>query len=216
MFEIITANTEYPATYTHRIMMLCHEKSISYKVTEIDFNNRPEWLFELNPLGKIPVLRTSDMVLCDSRAIIEYIDTFSAPRLLPLQPMLLAQHHAWYAFADELANAIMDFIKYRNAQTIDLKRINMLFFALEKNIQGPYFFGTALSVVDMALISHLLLWGFIEEALLPCSVMKRYPFLLKWFQKMAQHPCVVNTSGTNHKAKFLHACKEKGLLSQYY
>ena len=32
------------------------EKAVSYETVEIDLRNRPEWLYELNPAGKVPVL----------------------------------------------------------------------------------------------------------------------------------------------------------------
>jgi glutathione S-transferase len=66
-----------------RVRLSLAEKGVEYETVEIDLGNRPEWLYELNPAGKVPVL-DDGFVLPESAVIMEYLDErFPEPALLP-------------------------------------------------------------------------------------------------------------------------------------
>jgi glutathione S-transferase len=66
-----------------RVRIALAEKGIEYEPVEIDLRNRPDWIYELNPSGKVPVL-DDGFVLPESAVIMEYLDDrYSAPHLLP-------------------------------------------------------------------------------------------------------------------------------------
>jgi len=53
----------------------------------IDLADRPDWLYEKNPLGKVPVLEEDAFVLPESEVIMEYLDErYPEPPLLPPDP----------------------------------------------------------------------------------------------------------------------------------
>ena len=56
-----------------RVRIALAEKEIAYETVEVDLGNRPAWLYELNPLGKVPVLENG-FVLPESPVILEYLD----------------------------------------------------------------------------------------------------------------------------------------------
>jgi glutathione S-transferase len=59
------------------------EKGIEHETVEIDLRNRPGWIYELNPSGKVPVL-DDGFVLPESAVIMEYLDErYPEPALLP-------------------------------------------------------------------------------------------------------------------------------------
>jgi glutathione S-transferase len=59
------------------------EKAVAYETVEIDLGNRPDWLYEMNPSGKVPVL-DDGFVLPESAVIMEYLDErLPEPALLP-------------------------------------------------------------------------------------------------------------------------------------
>jgi hypothetical protein len=59
------------------------EKTVAYETVEVDLRNRPDWLYELNPSGKVPVL-DDGFVLPESAVIMEYLDErVPSPPLLP-------------------------------------------------------------------------------------------------------------------------------------
>ena len=73
--------------YCARVRILLAEKEIPFETVEIDLENRPAWLYEKNPVGKVPVLDEGDFVLPESRVIMEYLEErFPEPPLLPPQP----------------------------------------------------------------------------------------------------------------------------------
>ena len=58
----------------------------------IDLSNRPDWLYEKNPLGKVPVLEEDSFVLPESEVIMEYLEErYPEPALLPADPAARAR-----------------------------------------------------------------------------------------------------------------------------
>ena len=54
-----------------------------YETVEVDLGNRAAWLYELNPLGKVPVL-DDGFPLPESAVVLEYLEErFPEPALLP-------------------------------------------------------------------------------------------------------------------------------------
>jgi glutathione S-transferase len=74
--------------YCARVRIALVEKGLDYEPVEIDLGNRPEWLYELNPSGKVPVL-DDGFVLPESPVIMEYLDERYGD--LPLLPDDLEQ-----------------------------------------------------------------------------------------------------------------------------
>jgi glutathione S-transferase len=74
--------------YCARVRIALAEKALDYEPVEIDLGNRPEWLYELNPSGKVPVL-DDGFVLPESAVIMEYLDERYSD--LPLWPGDLTQ-----------------------------------------------------------------------------------------------------------------------------
>src|ERR671911_614198 len=73
--------------YCARVRILLAEKEIPFETVEIDLENRPAWLYEKNPVGKVPMLEEGDFVLPESRVIMEYLEErYTEPPLLPSQP----------------------------------------------------------------------------------------------------------------------------------
>lgn len=72
----------------------CAEKGVPYTHVRA-FPHSPE-VDAIHPFGKIPVMRHGDVTLCESRAIISYIDrAFAGPPLLPADPAEAARIEQW-------------------------------------------------------------------------------------------------------------------------
>jgi glutathione S-transferase len=66
-----------------RVRITLAEKGIDHETVEIDLRNRPDWIYELNPSGRVPVL-DDGFVLPESAVIMEYLDErYAEPALLP-------------------------------------------------------------------------------------------------------------------------------------
>jgi glutathione S-transferase len=66
-----------------RVRIALAEKGIEYETVEIDLDNRPGWVYDLNASGKVPIL-DDGFVLPESAVIMEYLDErYPEPPLLP-------------------------------------------------------------------------------------------------------------------------------------
>lgn len=73
--------------YCARVRIVLAEKDVEYETIEIDLADRPAWLYEKNPLGKVPVLEEDAFCLPESAVIMEYLEErYPEPALLPADP----------------------------------------------------------------------------------------------------------------------------------
>ena len=73
--------------YCARVRIVLAEKDVEYEVVVIDLSDRPDWLYEKNPLGKVPVIEEDGFVLPESAVIMEYLEErYPEPALLPADP----------------------------------------------------------------------------------------------------------------------------------
>ncbi|MDH5764633.1 MAG: glutathione S-transferase N-terminal domain-containing protein [Gammaproteobacteria bacterium] len=97
--------------YCHRTRLVLAEKDITFDTLDVDLGQLPEDLSELNPYNTVPTLVDRDLVLYDSRVIIEYLDErFPHPPLMPVDPVSraktrLALHRVeadWYPLMEDI------------------------------------------------------------------------------------------------------------------
>jgi RNA polymerase-associated protein len=70
-----------------RVRIVLAEKDVLYEAVAIDLSDRPPWLYEKNPSGKVPVLEEDGWLLAESAVIDEYLDErYPEPSLLPADP----------------------------------------------------------------------------------------------------------------------------------
>jgi len=93
----------------HRTRIVLAEKEIVHEIVEIDPKNLPEDLIDLNPYCSLPTLVDRDLVLYNSRVIMEYLEErFPHPPLMPVGPVARAQsrlalfrvENDWYPLID--------------------------------------------------------------------------------------------------------------------
>jgi len=74
--------------WSHRTRIVLAEKGISIDIVSVEPGRFPEDLLDLNPYHSVPTLVDRDLVLYDSRVIIEYLDErFPHPPLMPVDPV---------------------------------------------------------------------------------------------------------------------------------
>ncbi len=70
--------------YCARVRIVLAEKAVAWESFEIDLSDRPAWLYEKNPKGKVPVLEEDGFILPESHLIMEYLEErYPEPALLP-------------------------------------------------------------------------------------------------------------------------------------
>src|SRR6201998_2922602 len=97
--------------WSHRTRIVLAEKGISIDIVSVEAGRFPEDLLDLNPYHSVPTLVDRDLVLYDSRVIIEYLDErFPHPPLMPIDPVTRAQFRValyrverdWYGLAQDI------------------------------------------------------------------------------------------------------------------
>jgi RNA polymerase-associated protein len=82
--------------YSHRVRMVLAEKGVTVDIVDVDPNNKPEDLAEINPYNSLPTLLDRDLVLYEANVIMEYLDErFPHPPLLPVYPVQRALSRLW-------------------------------------------------------------------------------------------------------------------------
>lgn len=142
--------------HSHRTRLVLAEKSINIDIVSVDGPDLPEDLMDLNPYHSVPTLVDRDLVLYDSRVIIEYLDErFPHPPLMPVDPVTRAQFRLalyrietdWYQLAEEIA-AVED--KKQAARQRKMLKESILASA-EVFAAKDYFLSDEFSLVDASI-----------------------------------------------------------------
>jgi RNA polymerase-associated protein len=74
--------------YSHRVRIVLAEKGVTFDVVECVGENKPEDLAQINPYNSLPTLVDRELVLYESKIMMEYLDErFPHPPLLPVYPV---------------------------------------------------------------------------------------------------------------------------------
>ncbi|XP_056291311.1 glutathione S-transferase omega-1-like isoform X1 [Pseudoliparis swirei] len=79
--------------FAQRARLVLNAKGIKHEVINIDLKDKPEWFFEMNPLGLVPTMETlAGELIYESPIICDYLDEFyPEKKLLPSSPFGKAQ-----------------------------------------------------------------------------------------------------------------------------
>ena len=106
--------------YCARVRIVLAEKGLEHETVVIDLGDRPAWLYELNPAGKVPVIEVDGWVLAESAVINEYLEErHPKPPLLPLDPGVRAAARLLIFRHDDFATP---YYAFRRGQHAFLKR----------------------------------------------------------------------------------------------
>ncbi len=147
---------------SHRTRIVLAEKDVEIEIVSVTPGRFPEDLLDLNPDHSLPTLVDRDLVLYDSRIIIEYLDErFPHPPLMPVDPVSrahfrLALHRIerdWYGIATRL-----DKVPPEGAEAARLRgELRDLIVQTADFVRNkPYFASDELSLVDVTIAP--LLW----------------------------------------------------------
>jgi len=90
--SVMNLFTSPTCPYSHLARIVLAEKDITFESIDVNLDSPPEDLSELNPYNTVPTLIDRDLVLYDSRVIIEYLDErFPHPPLMPVDPVSRAK-----------------------------------------------------------------------------------------------------------------------------
>jgi len=144
--------------YCHMVRIVLAEKGINYEATDVDLDDTPEDLKDLNPYNEVPTLVDRDLVLYGHQVIMEYLDErFPHPPLMPVDPVSRARNRLmlrrierdWYTLSNKIA-AGEDVDNTRKELADSLSTVAPIFE------QKKFFMSDDFTVMDCALAP--LLW----------------------------------------------------------
>lgn len=158
--SIMTLFADKNDIYCHQVKIVLAEKGVAYETENIEPGEISEDLLELNPTGSLPTLVDRDLVLFNSRIIMEYLDErFPHPPLMPVYPVARAEcrllmqriENDWYpVFVKAVDENNPDSIAARKQLREELLAVAPIF------TQYEYFMSNEFSLVDCYLAP--LLW----------------------------------------------------------
>lgn len=109
--SVMTLFSNATCPHSHRVRMVLAEKGITVEIVNIDPDNLPEDLIDLNPYQSVPTLVDRELVLYDPQVVTEYLDErFPHPPLMPVDPVSRARSRLalyriekdWYSLIGDL------------------------------------------------------------------------------------------------------------------
>ena len=141
--------------YAARVRIVLAEKGLAYDAVEIDLDDRPGWLYEKNPLGRVPVYEEDEgLVLPESRVIMEYLEErYPEPALWPADAAERALGRLWLErFDDQLGDAYYAVRRGEPRDVLDAKLAD-----LERVLEGqPYLSGREYGLADAGYVPWIL------------------------------------------------------------
>jgi len=139
--------------HSHRTRIVLAEKNINIDISSVRGPELPEDLMDVNPYHTLPTLIDRDLVLYDSRVIIEYLDErFPHPPLMPVDPVLRAQFRmALYRIESDWYSLVEDFAaESENKLAMKPKRMlrESILAAIDLFSVKSYFISDDFSLVD--------------------------------------------------------------------
>ena len=89
------------SNYYNKVKLALLEKGIPFQEQYVATGSKDEAVLSCSPLGKVPFIRTEQGSLCESQAILDYLEALqSEPRLLPADPWAAAKVRELTTFID--------------------------------------------------------------------------------------------------------------------
>jgi glutathione S-transferase len=175
--------------YAARVRIVLAEKGVEVDVVEIDLSDRPDWLYEKNPKGRVPVLEEDDRPLAESAVIMEFLEErYPEPALLPPDPADRAAVRLLIFRADELTDP---YYALRREEDGARERFDAALGRLDGLLgEQPYLSGAEYGLADIALVP----WMLRARDVLGVEL-DEFPALTDWLGRLEQRPAIAAEVG---------------------
>jgi glutathione S-transferase len=170
--------------YCARVRIVLAEKGLPYETVVVYLDDRPAWIYEKNPLGKVPVLEEDDFVLPESVVIMEYLEErYPEPPLWPADPAERAGGRLLVERFDELSRP---YYALRRGEDDARERLDAELAALDSLLAGrPFLTGREFGLADAAYLP----WILRAETMLGVDL-DAHPGLAGWVARVGERPSV--------------------------
>jgi stringent starvation protein A len=185
---VITLYDADRCPYCARVRIVLAEKGLEYEVVAVDLDDRPAWIYEKNPLGKVPVLEEDDFVLAESAVINEYLEErWPEPPLWPADPGERALGRLLVHRFDELSRP---YYALRRDEEGARDRLDAQLGALAALLERqPFLSGGSFGLADVAYVP----WILRARERMDVSL-EPFPALADWVERLCERLSVAAES----------------------
>jgi glutathione S-transferase len=170
--------------YCARVRIVLSEKGLEHETVVVDLNDRPAWIYEKNPLGRVPVLEEDAFVLPESAVIMEYIEErYPEPPLWPADP---AERAAGRLLVERFDQLSRPYYALRRGDEEARDRLSGELGKLDAVLAGrPFLSGREFGIADAAYLP----WILRAETMLGVDL-DQYAALAEWVARTGERPSV--------------------------
>ena len=152
----MTFFSDNTSQYSHRVRIVLAEKGVTVDLIEADAAHPPAELADLNPYNSLPTLVDRDLVLYESKVMMEYLDErFPHPPLLPVYPVARAESRLYIHRIEKDWCSLVDSILHSRSDNVVKKATK----ELRESLMGispifaekPFFMSEEFTLVDCCL-----------------------------------------------------------------
>ena len=170
--------------YCARARIALAEKGLEYEVMEVDLSDRPQWIYEKNPTGRVPVIEEDAWILPESSVILEYLEErYPEPPLLPPDPGDRALARVWIFRHDDFTKP---YYALRRDEEGAAEKFDEQLAKLEDALsRQPWLTGAEYGLADIAYVP----WVLRARDMLGVSL-DGFPAVRDWLARLEERPAV--------------------------
>jgi glutathione S-transferase len=168
-----------------RVRIMLAEKGVDYEPVEIDLDDRPAWIYDKNPLGRVPVLEEGAFVLPESAVILEYLEErHPEPAFLPVDAAERSLARVQIFRFDRLSS---QYYRLRRGEESARPELERVLAELDTLLEAqPFVTGRSYGLADIAYVPWLL------RAQTTLHVdLEPWSALSDWLDRLLERPAVV-------------------------
>ena len=176
--------------YVARVRIVLAEKGIDYEVVDVDLDDRPAWLYEKNPAGRVPVVEEDDgRPLPESAVIMEFLEErYPEPPLLPPDP---ADRAAVRLLIFRDGDLTTPYYALRRGDEGAAEKLDAALGRFDGLLgEQPYLGGAEYGLADIALVP----WFLRARDMLGVEL-DGFPALSDWLARLEQRPAIAAEAG---------------------
>jgi glutathione S-transferase len=191
-----------PSPFVRKVIVFAAEKGIAVEVQTAGFGRGGEGYLKGSPFGKIPALEDGDFLLCDSTAIITYMDALHpGTQMIPSDPKARARTIWYEEFGDTVVQPVGQKIFFNRAVARMLKRepdlgaadraeadeMPKIYDYLEDVLpDSGWLIEDRFTLADLAAASPIINIGYVSDQLTAA----RWPAVAAWIDRVKARPSV--------------------------
>jgi glutathione S-transferase len=166
------------------VRIVLSEKGLEHETVVVDLDDRPAWIYEKNPLGRVPVLEEDAFVLPESAVIMEYLEErYPEPPLWPADP---AERAAGRLLVERFDQLSRPYYALRRGDEEARDRLSGELGKLDAVLAArPFLSGREFGIADAAYLP----WILRAETMLGVDL-DQYAALAEWVARTGERPSV--------------------------